>query len=70
MQIEDTEFFMQGRHLKSTSRILDRRRPDLLRCCFIYTVAFSSGVIIAEEYDKMNGPWFAKFAETTLHRHC
>ena len=25
-------------------------------------VAFSSGVIIAEEYDKMNGPWFAKFA--------
>lgn len=26
-------------------------------------VGFSSRVVIAEEYEKMNGRWFAKFAE-------
>ena len=42
--------------------------PEGRRCHVMVGVAFSSGVIIAEEYDKMNGPWFAKFAETTLQQ--
>ena len=55
-------------------RVLDIARESQItdvsyrRCHVMVGVAFSSGVIIAEKYDKMNGPWFAKFAETTLEQ--
>ena len=31
-------------------------------------ISHSTGVVLAEEYEKMNGPWFAKFVQATLQK--
>ena len=31
-------------------------------------ISHSTGVVLAEEYEKLNGPWFAKFVQATLKK--
>ena len=31
-------------------------------------ISHSTGMVLAEEYEKMNGPWFAKFVQATLQK--
>ena len=34
----------------------------------LVSISHSTGVVLAEEYEMMNGPWFAKFVQATLQK--
>ena len=53
--------------LKYTSKG-SKNLPEGRSLHLLVGISHSTGVVLAEEYEKMNGPWFAKFVQGTLQK--